>query len=113
MINTLYATGAVTASLDVRSDGRIIGLAYFINTAATGNFELTFNSSPSYTTNDTTGVIAGGPLIANTALDGYIAFDEPVEAGERLFLHQTGVGNITRLMIYSDAKGGRRNVRRA
>jgi hypothetical protein len=119
MINSLYAAGTTTVSIDIREDGTITGINWSqINSSPVeGQWELSFNSAPSFTTNDTTGVLGGGPVaaLANEVIHdtGFIPFSEAVQAGERLFLHQSGLGVKTRAFISSDIKGGRRNVRRA
>jgi hypothetical protein len=106
MINTLYLGTAGTVSLDIREDGHLVGVNISSNDAAPGTLEVSFNSSPSFSTNDTTGVIAGtfltgsGTLANNTR----IALREPVSVGERIFLHMTGL-NQARVFLYTETSG--------
>jgi hypothetical protein len=112
MVNTLYLSAAGTASFDFRDAGNITSVTLSHNNAAIGATEVSFNSSQATTTNDTTGVIAA---IVSTAAgqpsDAVFPMKEPVDVGERLFLHVTGA-NICRATVVTDATPGRAGVRR-
>ena len=113
MVNTLYLGGAGTASLDMRDDGNIIGIGISCTNAAAGSLEVSFNSSSSFTTNDTTGVI-GAQVLDGVGSGGqmtYLAMKEPVSVGERVFLHLSGA-NIARVLIFTDTAAARPATRR-
>jgi hypothetical protein len=70
-------------SIDIREDDEINAVV-LQNGGGSGNAEVSFASSASFTSNDTSGTIIGVP----TGLDisvGSLAI--PVSAGERVFLH--------------------------
>ncbi len=113
MVNTLYLSGAGTVSIDMRDAGNIVGLTITGNDASSGACEVSFNSSSSLATNDTTGVIGGLQFTGSVVPQSFnSAMKEPVDVGERIFLHQTGVANTVRVFLYSDADTKRAAVRR-
>ncbi len=114
MVNTLYLVGAGTVSIDMRDAGNIVGVTITGNDASPGACEVSFNSSSSLTSNDTTGVICGAQFTgtAGSPLSFNSPMKEPVDVGERIFLHQTGVANTVRVFLYTDADTKRAAVRR-
>lgn len=113
MVNTLYLSTAGTASLDFRDKGTITGICIMWKDVAVGAGEVSFNSSSSLTTNDTTGVIAGVLSNATAVANGqYFPLQEPVDVGERIFLHVTGALNETRVFIMTDSAPSRPSTRR-
>jgi hypothetical protein len=112
MVNTLYLAAAGTASLDFRDAGNIVGVTISTNSAAIGSIEVSFNSSSSFATNDTTGVIAGA-VVAASGLDpaAFYEMTEPVDVGERIFLHNSAA-NVVRVFIYTDSKSSARAATR-
>jgi hypothetical protein len=138
MVQKLFVSGVNalnSVSLDIREDDRLVGL--FIDQDILGpvdttdvSDEISFLSTPSISSNDTTGVLAEVRFTIDLVTSGmmhggksvYIPMDEPVQAGERLFLHHS-VGGSTpsaarcRVFIYLRGKplsgqSGRRAERR-
>jgi hypothetical protein len=110
-INTLYANAAGTVSIDMRDAGRIKGILVLSNMAAAGSVEVSFNSSSQSTTTDTTGVICGLLNQAGTGQSVYIDLDEPVDVGERIYMHTTGISAV-RAFIYTDSATVKASPRR-
>jgi hypothetical protein len=104
MVHSLLQTGPGTSSLDFRDQGSVVGITISFVDSAPGALEVSFNSSPSPTVNDTTGLIAG-VVLNGSGLSREATFHlrEPVDVGERLFLHVSGVGNSGRALISTDA----------
>lgn len=114
MINSLYIATAGTVSLDFREDGNITGIMLSCANVAVGAVEVSFNSSSSFTTNDTTGVVCGtiADGAGSTIVSELAGLSEPVQVGERIFLHVTGALNVTRVFIFTDSKSQRAATRR-
>jgi hypothetical protein len=113
MVNSLYAGGPGSVSLDFREDGHLVGLFLTVNDLAVGAVEVSFNSSSSFTTNDTSGVIGGAVLnAAGIQVGQMISLKEPISVGERIFLHLSGAGNICRVFLYTDGGVARPASRR-
>jgi hypothetical protein len=111
-VNTLYISAVGTSSIDFRDAGNIVGINMVSNDNAPGTIEVSFNSSPSFTTNDTTGVIGGLILPGNgTGADFSAVMREAVDVGERLFLHSSSAA-ATRVFVYTDATGTKPSPRR-
>jgi hypothetical protein len=112
MVNTLYLAAPGTISIDMRDAGNIVGISISCSDAAGGSVEVGFNSSPSYTTTDTTGVIAAA-IYSGNGFSGnqYFEMKEPVDVGERIFLHNSAL-NAVRVLVYTDAATVRAPTRR-
>jgi hypothetical protein len=121
MIYKLFAQSvgaAGSASLDVREDDTIVGIFLDMSVAGvvdgtSGECELSFLSSSSFTTNDVVGALAGmktdfelltsGGI--NNARSGWFPCNVDVNAGERIHLHVTSTATITvRCYLYTDKK---------
>jgi hypothetical protein len=112
MINTLFSQAPGTVSIDFRDAGNLTAIALSSTDNVGGQVEVSFNSTPSYTTNDTTGVIAAIVLQAGgTPQQLVIPMSEPVDVGERLFLHNQAA-NTARAIVITDSKGPRPPGRR-
>ena len=112
MVHSLYIAAAGSVSLDIRDDAKITAIVIAANDQAPGGAEVSFTSTAQLTTNDTTGVLAGLPLAGSLAPATMMyVMNEPVEAGERLYLHVTGA-NACRAFVYTDRAGARPSTRR-
>ncbi len=108
MINSLYIASAGSVALDIREDGKITGITIVGVDALNGGAEVSFIAGPHLSTHDAIGVLAGVIYAgAGNPLVHRVELDEPVQAGERLYLHVAGAGNATRAFIHSDARSTR------
>jgi hypothetical protein len=113
MVHKLYSALIGATSLEIRNAGQILGL--FVSIANTGagvhNWEVSFLSSGNYLVNDTSGVLAAGFLGAGQSANVFIQTNEPIEQGERLFLHTTTTA-ATDIFVFTDALTTKPAVRR-
>lgn len=111
-VNSLYLAGPGSVALDMREDDIIIGISLSGNSAAGGGMEVSFMSTASLTTNDTTGVLAGVIHAAGIPAHLYFILNEKIAAGERLYLHNSGVGNNARAFIFTEGASSKPSTRR-
>jgi hypothetical protein len=118
MVNKLFSTVTGTVSLDIRETGILnsVVISAQVPTATTAEVELSFNSTGQTLTNDATGVLASMNLPAVIGGSGHvhIQMNEPVDAGERIYLHTTGSPRCS-VTLYSTPTGqasARATVRR-
>ncbi len=104
MVNKLYLSITGSASLDMRESGTITAIEISTQspTAVTNQIEVGFNSAAQFQTNDATGVLASVnvPSVIAASVNVVIPLSEAVDAGERLYLHQSA-GGMTSVVIYS------------
>ncbi len=103
MIQKLHSTTTGTVSLDIRETGVLTQLVLTcqIPTASQAQIEVSFNSTAQFSTNDATGVLATmnlGPSIGNAGHVS-ITLEEPVDAGERIYLHTSASAVSTALLV--------------
>jgi len=106
----MFASGAGSdgmAQIDIVADGRLVGIQWDgYAQAAVGDtggqrWEISFSSSSAFTTNDTRSSLSTFTVLApgvaaepgGSARSQYIQLDQPVNAGERLFLHGASNGS--------------------
>ncbi len=114
MVNTLFLGAAGSTSIDMRDQGNIVAVAISGVDVALGGIELSFNSQPQLAQTDTTGTIASITTAGTNTLVSQTIHNikEPVEVGERLFMHVVGGGNTARAVVYTDTASARTPVRR-
>lgn len=120
MFASVFGDGAAT--IDVREDGMLRGVAWNFETdldadGENAGFELSFAATNGFTSNDTTASIIGDGIRAglltsgalNASCRGYVSdLNIPVASGERLFLHTSASGpTACRLSVwlYLDVTG--------
>ncbi len=109
MIYKLFAAAGSTVSVDVRIDDTIV--AVLMSNAGTQPSELSFGSTATINTNDSTAAIA---TVLNGVDISVSGLNIPVNAGERIYLHNVaGAGALdAACMIYTAGKDNRAAVRR-
>jgi hypothetical protein len=114
MVNKLFLSLAGTASLDFRDNGKITAVSVSWSGGGSGGWELSFNSSSQISTNDATGTILNGTIPSAAASNGFasLLMNETVDAGERVFLHLTGVGAAATATIITDSATVKASPRR-
>jgi hypothetical protein len=112
MIYRMFTAAAGTASIDIRDPGKLIGVCFSISNlgGVNGRVELSFNSTPSFTTNDVTGTI-GSITFAQEDCQLYIPMNEPIDVGERLFCHSSSTAEVY-VTICTDTQTVRAATRR-
>lgn len=102
MVYKLFKNGAAgSSSLDARDDGNIVGILLSTDAAAAGNIEVGFNSTGSFTQNDTTGTLMSMNVATDLPQTAFCQMMEPVSVGERIFLH-TDTANTVIVTIFTD-----------
>jgi hypothetical protein len=107
MINKLYASVTGTVSLDFRDSGVLTSIVISAQTptAVTAQIEVSFNSTAQFQTNDATGVLASVNLPAVIGATGNLTvpLNEPIDAGERIYLHTSSGVMVSALLVSTTA----------
>ncbi len=105
MINKLFSTVTGTVSLDIREPGSItaIMISAQVPTAVTAEIEVSFNSTAQFQTNDATGILASVnlPAVIGAQANVVLQLSEPVDAGERIYLHISGSPRTSATIVTS------------